>query len=80
VPGLVERCILSEDLKLTAIDEQRKCYNNLKQNLGSGIVQNTRSDATQSAFSVTVQSLDCGFSDLDNMLSDVTQSANGIPV
>jgi hypothetical protein len=38
VPGLVEGCILSEDSKLIAIDEQGKCYNNLKQNLGSGIV------------------------------------------
>jgi hypothetical protein len=80
VPGLIERYILSEDAKLTAIDDQGKCYNNLKQTLGSGILQNTRSDATQSAYSVTVQSLDCGFSDLDNTLSDVTQSANGIPV
>jgi hypothetical protein len=80
VPGLVERYILSEDSKLIAIDEQGKCYNNLKQNLRSGIIQNTRSDAMQSAYSVTVESLDCGFSDLDSMLSDVTQSANGIPV
>jgi hypothetical protein len=34
---LVERCILSGDSKLTAIDEQ---YNNLKENLGDGIMQN----------------------------------------
>jgi hypothetical protein len=64
----------------TAINEQGKCYNNLKQNLGSGIVQNTRSDITQSAYIVTVQSLDRESSDLDNTLSDVTQSANGISV
>jgi hypothetical protein len=38
VPGLVERCILSEDSKLIAMDEKGKCCNNLKQNLGSGIV------------------------------------------
>jgi hypothetical protein len=62
------------------MDEQGKCYNNLKQNPGSGIVQNTRSDITQSAYSVTVQSLDCGSSDSDNSISDVTHSANGISV
>jgi hypothetical protein len=77
---LVERCILNGDSELTAVDEQGKCYNNLKQNLRSGIVQNTRSDITQSAYSVTAQSLDRGSSDLDNTLSDETQSANGISV
>jgi hypothetical protein len=61
-------------------DEQGKCYNNLKQNPGSGIVQNTRNDMTQSVYSVTVHSLDCGSSDLDNTISDVTQSANSISV
>jgi hypothetical protein len=43
-------------------------------------VQNTRSDITQSAYSVTVQSSDYGSSDLDNTISDVTQSAYSIPM
>jgi hypothetical protein len=55
VLGLVERCILNEDSELTAIDEQRKCYNNIKQNLGSGIVQNTRSGITQNAYSAKLR-------------------------
>jgi hypothetical protein len=80
VLGLIERCILNGDSELTAIDEQGKCYNNLRQNLGSGILQNTRSDIMQSAYSVTVQSLGRGSQYLDNTLSDVTQSANEISV
>lgn len=78
--GLVERNILNEDSELAAMDEQGKCFNNLKQNPVSGIAQNTSSDITQSAYSVTVQSSDCGSSDLDNLISDVTQSADGISV
>jgi hypothetical protein len=39
VLGLFEICMFNGDSELTVIDAQGKCYNNLKQNLGSGIVQ-----------------------------------------
>jgi hypothetical protein len=80
VLGLVERSILCGDPELAAVDEQGKCSNNSDQNPESGIVQNTRSDITQSAYSVTVQTSVYGSSDLDNTISDVTQSAYSIPV
>jgi hypothetical protein len=73
VLGLVGKCMFNGDSDLTASKDQGKCYNNSNQKLGSGIIQNIRSDITQSVYSETVQSLHCRFSDLDNTLSDITQ-------
>jgi hypothetical protein len=73
VLGLAGKMMFNGDSELIASKDQGKCYNNLDQNLGSGIIQNVRSDITQSVQSETVQSLDCRFSDLDNTLNKVTQ-------
>jgi hypothetical protein len=73
VLGLVEKCMFNGDSEVTASMDQGKCYNNLHQNLGSGIIQNIRSDVTQSVYSETVQSLYCRFWDQDKTTSEATQ-------
>jgi hypothetical protein len=46
VLGLVGKCMFNGDSEVTASKDQGKCYNNFNQNLGSGIIQNIRSDIT----------------------------------
>jgi hypothetical protein len=41
------KCVFNCQSELTVTDDQGKCYNNLKQNVGSGTVQNGRSNITQ---------------------------------
>jgi hypothetical protein len=54
VLGLVGKYMFNGDSEVTASKDQGKCYNKLNQNLGSGIIQNIRSDVTQSVYSETV--------------------------